>query len=151
MDFAFSAEQESLGDAIRKLGVDRFGENVARSWLAGDSGPVGRGWDALTETGLTGLLVAEDLGGSGASLVEGCFVSEELAASLAPVPYVGTAIAAVTVLQSVEHPDAEDLQRRIVGGEQYGIALDRHLHWPPAETFVGLWGTPGRLRGGPLG
>jgi alkylation response protein AidB-like acyl-CoA dehydrogenase len=58
-------------------------------------------WRALAaDVGCAGLIVPEALGGAGASYREAAVVAEELGRAVAPVPYLGSAIAATTALLS---------------------------------------------------
>ncbi|QUQ65230.1 acyl-CoA dehydrogenase family protein [Kutzneria sp. CA-103260] len=55
-------------------------------------------WPTLCEIGAPGLAIPEEYGGSGATLTELQIVLEQLGRTLAPVPLLGTAIAAEAVL-----------------------------------------------------
>lgn len=55
-------------------------------------------WRALAKLGMTTLHVPEDLGGQGATLREVAAVLEEVGRSVAPVPYLGSAVLATTAL-----------------------------------------------------
>jgi alkylation response protein AidB-like acyl-CoA dehydrogenase len=71
-------------------------------------------WRILAvEMGLAGLAVPEQYGGAGAGLPEVAVVVEELGRSVAPVPYLGSAVVATTALLSVG--DAE-LLAGLAGG-----------------------------------
>ncbi len=61
-------------------------------------------WRTLAaDVGLAGLLIPEDLGGAGASYREAAVVAEELGRSVAPVPFLGSAVVATAALLSVGH------------------------------------------------
>lgn len=65
------------------------------------------------EIGIAGLAVPEELGGAGYSLREAQLVLEELGASLAPTPYLGSvAIAAQAIIAS---DDADAIERLLPG------------------------------------
>jgi alkylation response protein AidB-like acyl-CoA dehydrogenase len=69
------------------------------------------------EVGVTGLVVAEELGGAGANIADLAVVFEELGAGLAPVPVFGT-ILATAALRTVEgDPVAAQLLMSIADGE----------------------------------
>src|SRR5205085_1818484 len=56
-------------------------------------------WQSLaSDLGLTALIIPEALGGAGASYREAAVVLEEIGRSVAPVPYLGSAIVATTAL-----------------------------------------------------
>ena len=56
-------------------------------------------WHTLAaEVGCAGLLIPESLGGAGASYREAAVVAEEIGRAVAPVPFLGSAVIATTVL-----------------------------------------------------
>jgi alkylation response protein AidB-like acyl-CoA dehydrogenase len=61
-------------------------------------------WRLLGEMGATTLHVPEELGGQGASLRETAVVLEELGRSVAPVPFLGSAVLASSVFTSLGLP-----------------------------------------------
>jgi len=63
-------------------------------------------WRTLAvEMGLAGLAVPERYGGGGAGLREAAVVLEELGRSVAPVPYLGSAVVATSALLAVDDRD----------------------------------------------
>jgi alkylation response protein AidB-like acyl-CoA dehydrogenase len=56
-------------------------------------------WHTLAaEVGVAGLLISEEHGGAGASAREAAVVAEELGRTIAPVPFLGSAVIATTAL-----------------------------------------------------
>jgi alkylation response protein AidB-like acyl-CoA dehydrogenase len=56
-------------------------------------------WHVLAaEVGVAGLLIPEALGGAGASYREAAVVAEEIGRTVAPVPFIGSAVVATTAL-----------------------------------------------------
>jgi alkylation response protein AidB-like acyl-CoA dehydrogenase len=100
-DLLYSDTERSLASALRPLLADRAAPSavVARTERP-DSCDLDL-WHALAaEIGLAGLLIPEPLGGAGASYRELAAAAEELGAAVAPVPYLGSAAVATTVLLS---------------------------------------------------
>ncbi|WP_026453003.1 acyl-CoA dehydrogenase family protein, partial [Saccharomonospora iraqiensis] len=77
-------------------------------------------WRTLAgELGLAGLHVPEAFGGQGASTRETAVVLEELGRSAAPVPYLGSAVLATSVLLAADPADGgpvADLLRGLASG-----------------------------------
>jgi alkylation response protein AidB-like acyl-CoA dehydrogenase len=77
-------------------------------------------WRAVAaDIGLAGLLIPEPLGGAGASYRELAAAAEQFGASIAPVPYLGSAAVATAALLSAAKagsPPAADLLRRMADG-----------------------------------
>jgi len=74
-------------------------------------------WHALAaDLGCAGLLVPESAGGAGASYREAAVVAEETGRSVAPVPYLGSAVVATTALVAAVGPEpAADPDRKLLG------------------------------------
>jgi alkylation response protein AidB-like acyl-CoA dehydrogenase len=78
-------------------------EAHVRRWMADDHGHDTEMWRrAATELGLQGLMIREDLGGSGAGLVEMGVAFEELGRALTCGPFLSTLGLAVPLLTFVE-------------------------------------------------
>ncbi|WP_328305289.1 acyl-CoA dehydrogenase family protein [Actinomycetospora sp. NBC_00405] len=72
-------------------------------------------WKRLTqEIGVAGLPVPEERGGAGASWREVAVVAEELGRAVAPVPFLGTAVATALLLETGE----DELLAAVAAGER---------------------------------
>jgi alkylation response protein AidB-like acyl-CoA dehydrogenase len=101
-DMTYSEQEIELRSAVRSVLEDgaEFSAVLARIETPDtyDSGL----WHTLAaEVGCAGLLVPESLGGAGASFREVAVVAEELGRSVAPVPFLGSAVLATVALLSV--------------------------------------------------
>jgi alkylation response protein AidB-like acyl-CoA dehydrogenase len=78
-------------------------------------------WRTLAaEIGVAGLLIPETLGGAGASYREVAVVAEEIGRTVAPVPFLGSAVVTTAALLSVG--DAELLQQLATGAVTAALA-----------------------------
>ncbi len=95
-------------------------------------------WRTLAgELGLAGLHVPEAFGGQGASTRETAVVLEELGRSAAPVPYLGSAVLATSVLLAADPADGgpvADLLRGLASGARTGT-LVVPASTPPDAAF----------------
>mgnify|MGYP005810732045 CR=1 FL=1 len=89
----FLAEKAPISDHVRPLLDDPTGINDAV-------------WRGLADLGTTGLLVPEDHGGAGMTMVEAGIVAEELGAALHPGPWSSTAVAAARALTRLGATDS---------------------------------------------
>ncbi|MGP4001064.1 acyl-CoA dehydrogenase family protein [Streptomyces sp. 8N706] len=98
-DLLYSEAEDDLRAAVRSLLADRCDPSAVLGLVETDQ-PYDRGlWQALaTDIGTAGLLVPEKLGGQGATAREAAVVLEELGRSVAPVPYLTSAVLAVEAL-----------------------------------------------------
>jgi len=101
-DLLYSDTERALADSLRSLLADRGSVDkvLARteSTETYDDGL----WKTLAgDLGCAGLLIPERDGGAGASYREACSAAEALGGSVAPVPFLGSAVVATAALLSV--------------------------------------------------
>jgi alkylation response protein AidB-like acyl-CoA dehydrogenase len=116
-DLLYSETETELRDSVRALLAARAKPEdvLPRADGSNDTGPGADTalWHALAaDLGCASLLVPEDDDGAGASFREAATVAEELGRSVAPVPYLGSAIVATLVLLSAgDHRHLPELAR----------------------------------------
>lgn len=131
-DLLYSEEEEALRAAVRDLLTDRCDAAgvIARSETDTPHDLVV--WKSLADgMGLAGLLIPEDRGGQGATHREVAVVLEELGRSVAPVPYLTSAVVATEALLEC---DDRDLLSRLGTGRTIA-ALAVALHLAPGHAF----------------
>ncbi|GAA0493817.1 acyl-CoA dehydrogenase family protein [Streptomyces olivaceiscleroticus] len=123
-DLLYSEHEEDLRAAVRSLLADRGGPAGVLAELESGRTHDTALWRSLaTDIGAAGLLVPEKLGGQGAGPREAAVVLEELGRAVAPVPYLTSAVLAVTVLLGCDTGAAEPagLLAALAGGERVGV------------------------------
>lgn len=125
MEFGLSNEQRLLENSLRgflegELSIEKL-RKVAE---------IGNGFDAtlwvgLVEQGIVGLLVPEQFGGSGLSLLDAAVVAESLGYHVAPLPFPASVVMAPLALMSIgsEAQQAEWLPNIASGEVKIGIAF----------------------------
>lgn len=118
MDFALNSEQQDFQKSLRSFLTQRSPLSRVREVVASD-----RGWDEALwsqmsdQLGLPSLLVPEEYGGAGASMVEAALVMEELGRALAPAPYFATtAFGVVPLLEFATEEQKQKLLPDIAAG-----------------------------------
>lgn len=134
MRFALSEEQELVQKTTEDVCAQVFGDLPGQISDTEAAELRRRGWEVLVDLGLVGLLVPEELGGSGGTVTDACVVAEVLGSYIAPVPYVGTAIAAASLLRLPGAPVGE--LGRLAKGEPYSVLLDSRLQEPESVATV---------------
>jgi alkylation response protein AidB-like acyl-CoA dehydrogenase len=99
MNLELTDEQVALRDTARRF----LAENApisghVRALLDDPTGTTGAVWRGLADLGTTGLLVPQEYGGAGMTMVEAGIVAEELGAALHPGPWLSSAVAAPRAL-----------------------------------------------------
>ncbi|NUS55558.1 MAG: acyl-CoA/acyl-ACP dehydrogenase [Streptomycetaceae bacterium] len=101
-------------------------------------------WKAVAEDlGLAGLLVPEAFGGAGATAREAAVALEELGRSVAPIPFLASAILATTALTACGASDARDAALgRLAAGTAVGTLAVPATMWPTTDFPLSVTGSP---------
>ena len=103
----YSEAERDLAGSVRALlaarcraGTSSPGSAALDPTALNATGPYDTGlWKTIAaDLGCAGLLVPEEQGGAGASFREAAAVAEELGRAVAPVPFIGSAVVAMTAL-----------------------------------------------------
>jgi alkylation response protein AidB-like acyl-CoA dehydrogenase len=114
LDLEFDQEQELLRQTVREVLQRHCPLDVVRSM---EDDPVGYPpelWSQLGQLDLIGLLLPEEYGGSGMSLLEGVALYEELGRALAPVPHFVSAVMSGGALAAAGSAEQKDRWLRAV-------------------------------------
>jgi alkylation response protein AidB-like acyl-CoA dehydrogenase len=107
MNLELTDEQVALRDTTRRFLAEKAPISGHVRELLDDPTGVDEGvWRGLADLGITGLLVPEEYGGAGMTMVEAGVVAEELGAGLHPGPWLSTAVAATRALTRLGAKDA---------------------------------------------
>ena len=98
MDLDFSDEQTLLRDTVRRVCAELVDGLRVREAERDPRGMSAALWNALRETGVTGVMVAEEQGGVGLGLLECAIVHEELGRCLAPTPHIPSCVLAARLV-----------------------------------------------------
>jgi alkylation response protein AidB-like acyl-CoA dehydrogenase len=126
MRLVLDAEQQQLQSVVRTMLATHAPAQRVREVIAEGDGYDRPLWKRLAgEMGLTGLVIPERYGGSGAGQVERSVVLEELGRTLAPVPYFASAVLAVDTVLALDDTDlqAELLPKLATGDAIATVAL----------------------------
>ncbi len=144
MDLKFSDEQRMLRETTRDLCATHCGPDVVRRMENDPLGVPAELWRHMCEMGLPGILVPQELGGLGLSLLDCAVICEELGRALAPGPFFPSAV--VSVLALCRGGGHEDLLRAIGSGERIVVPawLEPDGGFGPAGVQLGAK----RVKGG---
>jgi alkylation response protein AidB-like acyl-CoA dehydrogenase len=111
MDFGLTDDQQDIQRTARDLLAQRASAERVREHAEAARSDDGL-WRELSELGWPGIAVAEEHGGQGLGTVELAILCEELGRAVAPVPFLGTVLAATLI----EHAGSEAQQERWLEG-----------------------------------
>lgn len=144
-DLLYSEAEDDLRAAVRSLLTDRCQPSAVLAQAESDRAHDPTLWRALgAEMGTAGLLVPDKLGGQGATAREAAVVMEELGRAVAPVPYLTSAVLAVTALLGCDTDDqavgrllGELAEGRTVGALAVPLSTAPHGAAPAATVRAG--------------
>ncbi|MFB7713346.1 acyl-CoA dehydrogenase family protein [Streptomyces sp. NPDC056105] len=146
-DLLYTEEEEALRSAVRGLLAAHCDAASVLARVETDEPHDRALWKSLAEgMGLAGLLIPEELGGQGATHREVAVVLEELGRSVAPVPYLTSAVVATEALLDCGGDEASELLGALASGRTVGV-LAVPLSAAPGQAFGGVREEGRRLEG----
>lgn len=142
-------DQEALRRAVRDLLTDHCPWASVLGRVESDE-PYDDGlWKRLSSNlGVTGLIIPEELGGSGGDARDLAVVCEQLGAFVAPVPFLGSAVLATAALVAVRsQPLAAELLRQLSVGEVTAALAIPATTVPGAPLSTTVLAIDGKLTG----
>ncbi|MES1952101.1 acyl-CoA dehydrogenase [Salinisphaera sp. S4-8] len=131
-------EQQMLADLAERLFADKASVDTLRAIRAGSHGSDydRELWQAMVESGLTGILVPEDHGGMDFGLVSAGLVAREVGRRLALTPFLSTAVLGALAISRAGN---EAQKSRWLGGIASGecimaLAVDEHAKHRPERV-----------------
>jgi len=146
MDFGLSEEQRLLEESVRRYLDTEAPITLVREIVETPTGHHRPLWQGLAELGVAGILVPEEHGGSGLTLLDAAVAAESLAWCVAPVPFLGTAVMAPIALVHSGTPEqrAQWLPKIATGETCVGVAATELLS---VHEDAGVRLEGGRLHG----
>ncbi|MCW3033285.1 MAG: acyl-CoA dehydrogenase [Solirubrobacterales bacterium] len=118
MDFGLTDDQREIQRTARELLAERARPDRVREHAEARSTDE-QLWKELSELGWPGIAIAEEHGGQGLGQIELSILCEELGRSLAPVPFLGSAMAATVIQQD----GSAEQRERWLGGLASGATI----------------------------
>jgi alkylation response protein AidB-like acyl-CoA dehydrogenase len=146
MDFALTQDQRLMQESlIRTLEQASSLERVRR--FAGDLKDKGADvWQALVEFGLAGIVVPEEHGGLGLTMLDAALASEVLGAAVAPVPFMGVVLGPIALLRGgTTEQQAYWLPKLASGDVMVAAAISEPI--AGARDGAGVTASGGKLSG----
>jgi len=121
-DLLYSDTEEALRDSVRRLFADCCPPDVVARAYDAEPPDFSEVWHTLAaDLGVAGLLAPESLGGAGAGAREAAVVMEEIGRTVAPVPFLSSAVLATVAL--VAAGDTETVPALAAGGITAALAV----------------------------
>lgn len=98
MDLEFTEEQEAIRDMTHALLEEHSSVDVVRVAENDPRGYPDSLWKQMAESGLVGVLVPEEYGGGGLTMIEAALIYEEIGRAMTPVPHFVSGVMSAGIL-----------------------------------------------------
>jgi alkylation response protein AidB-like acyl-CoA dehydrogenase len=133
MNLELTNEQLALRDTVRRFLAEKAPiSGHVRPLLDDPAGTDDAVWQGLADLGTTGVLVPDEYGGAGMTMVEAGIVAEALGSALHPGPWLSSAVAATRMLNRAGGNAAAEILTGIANGTTIATLCLRELGAPPA-------------------
>lgn len=122
MEFAFTAEQQMIGETARSWFAQAATSARTRAAMAGDGMDAALWSGFCRELGLSGVALPEHRSGAGLGLVELAIIAEAAGAQVAAMPLLGHAVVARAIAAGGSDAQQAHWLPRLIGGETLAAA-----------------------------
>ena len=126
MEFALDDDQQALQATVREVLADQAPSNCVRAMVDDQTGVSEELWATMVELGWVGLLVPEQHGGAGRTLLEMMVVLEEMGRLPLPGPFLSSAVLATSAAARLGLTDR--LAALAAGTTRGTVAVDEDGH-----------------------
>jgi alkylation response protein AidB-like acyl-CoA dehydrogenase len=136
MDFDLNKAQKLLQQSARDFFARECKPERVRELMAADTAYDEGLWRAMADQGWTGLIIPEDFGGLGLSLVDLIAVSEEMGRACLPGPFLSTLWAAALIVRAGSEGQRKQYLEPIAAGDMKATValLEEDADWNPGAV-----------------
>lgn len=116
MDFALNEEQEMLRKSAREFLTAECPKSMVRQLEDGDSGHSPQLWAKMARLGWMGILVPEEYGGTGWTMIEQAVLFEELGRAAMPGPMFANLMGTLAIIEGGSEEQKKSLLPRVASG-----------------------------------
>ncbi|MBV1882860.1 MAG: acyl-CoA/acyl-ACP dehydrogenase [Pseudomonadales bacterium] len=146
MEFALSEEQRMLQDSITGYLESKCTLDEVRQAAEDNVTKPSDVWQGISELGILGIVIPEELGGVGLGFLDAALVAEALGRAVAPVPFIGSSIMApVALLNAGDERQKETWLPKIASGDTvFGVGVSEQIGRRETDGIVS---SAGKLTG----
>lgn len=147
MDFSLTQDQRLMQESLVRTLAERVPLDRVRRF-ANDPADMGADiWSLLAEFGLPGILIPEEYGGLGLTLLDAALAAEALGEAVTPAPFLGAAVQAplAILLGGTPEQQREWLPKLAAGEVVAGVAIAEAV--AGARDGAGVAASDGKLTG----
>jgi alkylation response protein AidB-like acyl-CoA dehydrogenase len=122
MDFSLTPDQKMMQESLVRTLADASSLDRVRKFASDLTDKGGDVWKALADFGLAGIVIPEEHGGLGLTLLDAALASEALGAAVAPVPFMGVVLGPLALLRGGSAAQQADWLPKLASGEVMAAA-----------------------------
>lgn len=146
MDFSLTSDQKMMQESLTRTLAEASSLDRVRKFAGDLTDKGGDVWQALTDFGLAGIVVPEEHGGLGLTMVDAALASEALGRAVAPVPFMGVVLAPIALMRGgSQAQQAEWLPKLAAGEVMAAAAISEPI--AGARDGAGVTAADGKLTG----
>ena len=146
MDFSLTTDQKMMQESLVRTVAGAAAFDRVRRFANDPSDKGADIWAALTDFGLPGIVIPEEYGGLGLTLLDAALMSEALGRAVAPVPFLGVVLAPLALrLAGSSEQQGEWLPRLASGEVTAAVAISEAVAGP--RDGAGVTALGGKLTG----
>src|SRR5450432_2093061 len=146
MDFSLTTDQRMMQESLVRTLAEASSLDRVRKFASDLTDKGGDIWQALADFGLAGMVVPEEFGGLGLTLLDAALASEALGAAVAPVPFLGVVLGPLALMRGGSATQQAEWLPKLASGEVLAaVAISEPI--AGARDGAGVTATDGKLSG----
>jgi alkylation response protein AidB-like acyl-CoA dehydrogenase len=146
MDFSLTPDQRMMQESLARTLAEASSLDRVRRF-AGDLTDKGHDvWQALADFGLAGIVIPEEHGGLGLTLLDAALASEALGAAVAPASFMGAVLGPIALLRGGSSAQQSEWLPKLASGEVAAAAVISE-QVAGARDDAGVTASGGKLTG----
>ena len=122
MDFSLTSDQKMMQDSLTRTLADASSLDRVRKFAGDLTDKGGDIWKSMTDFGLAGIVVPEEHGGLGLTLLDAALASEALGRAVAPVPFMGVVLGPIALMRGGSPAQQAEWLPKLAAGEVMAVA-----------------------------
>src|SRR3978361_2054958 len=146
MDFSLTTDQRMMQESLVRTLAEASSLDRGRRF-AGDLHDKGDDvWRAMADFGLAGMVVPEEFGGLGLTMLDAALASEALGQAVAPVPFMGVVLTPIALIRGGSQEQQAEWLPKLASGEVLAaVAISEPV--AGARDGAGVTAAGGKLTG----
>jgi alkylation response protein AidB-like acyl-CoA dehydrogenase len=122
MDFSLTSDQKMMQDSLTRTLADASSLDRVRKFAGDLTDKGGDIWKAMIDFGLAGIVVPQEHGGLGLTLLDAALASEALGRAVAPVPFMGVVLGPIALMRGGSPAQQAEWLPKLAAGEVMAVA-----------------------------